>query len=60
MDYDKVEAAVASALRERGHTVPQNNFLRFTAQQVYNLVRTASHIHTGAKYRKYWILCSTS
>ena len=44
MSYDKVEAAVAKALRERGHTVPQDNFLRFTAQQVFQPVSTTSYV----------------
>ena len=40
MDYDKMEAAVATALRERGQSVPQDKYLRFTAQQASKLVCT--------------------
>ena len=50
MSYDKVEAAVAKALRERGHTVPQDDFLRFTAQQVFQLVSTTSNINAQNSY----------
>ena len=38
MNCDKVEPVADKALRERGHTVPQDNLPRVTAQQVSNLV----------------------